>query len=178
MLFFFFFFFLFFSLRCISKDITHSDLVIMNTYSGQPSVLKIFESTLWFYHEVKSIPKASFQQVLHCINYVVLFFIPRNIYTHKMLVYLSFPLQLHQLIPSSYKMIYYFYFYVTLFSSPNQRFRPPVKAVYQVFCLKRLQSQSSFSNVQEKVVTDFFFILFPKLPTTFQSCQGFSLLED
>ncbi|DAA23787.1 TPA: ATP-binding cassette protein C4-like [Bos taurus] len=31
---------------CTSKDITHNDHVIMNTYSGQPSVLTIFESTL------------------------------------------------------------------------------------------------------------------------------------
>ena len=147
----------FFPLDTLQR-IIHIERVVINTANGQHAALRVFESALWFYHEVKSIPKASFQQVLHCINCVVLFFfIPTSIYTHKILVYL-FSLQLHQLISSSYKVIYYFYFYVILFSYPNQRFRPPIKAVYQVFCLERLQSQSSFSNVQGKVVTDVCFL--------------------
>lgn len=57
------------------------------------------------------------------------------------------------LIPSSCN----FYLYIILFFSyPNQRCRPPAKAVYKVLCLERLQSQSSFSKVQFEVITDDF----------------------
>lgn len=42
-------------------DITHNGHVVMNASSGQPSALTIFETALWFYHDVKSVPEAFFQ---------------------------------------------------------------------------------------------------------------------
>lgn len=42
-------------------DITQNGQVAMNTSNGQPSALTIFETALWFCHDVKSILKAFFQ---------------------------------------------------------------------------------------------------------------------
>ena len=42
-------------------------------------------------------------------------------------------------------MLYY------LLSYPNQRCRPPIKAVSQVLCLERLQSQTSFLRFETKL---------------------------
>ena len=66
-----------------------------------------------------------------------------------------FVLHLYPMISSSYKL-FVFICYIVFFSYANQRCRPPIKAIYQVFCLKRLQSQNSFSKLKDKVITDFY----------------------
>ena len=69
----------------------------------------------------------------------------------------QFFLHLYPMISSTYKLFVFVFIYHTIFFSyPNQRCRPPIKAIYQVICLKRFQSQSSFSKVKDKVITDFY----------------------
>lgn len=123
-----------------------------------------------------------FSKFLHCINCILLFFIPAtNIYTFRMLVYLFFFLHLHPVIASSYKndLLFLFICY-TFFSYPNQRLRPPIKTVSQVLCLERLQSKAYFLSYKTELSQRCFTAPpFPQLhPTTFQLYQGSCSPED
>lgn len=57
--------------------------------------------------------------------------------------------------------IFLFICYSIFFSYLNHRCRTPEKTLYQVWCLKTLQSQSSFCEAEDKVVPDFFFFSGP-----------------
>lgn len=81
-----------------------------------------------------------------------------------MLVYLDFFLQFHSMISNSNKMTYYFYLYLyysIFLSYPNQKCRPPIKAVYQVLCLKRLRAKAHFVKYETKLLRNFFFYYHP-----------------
>lgn len=67
------------------------------------------------------------------LNYTFFFTLATDIYTYQMLVYLDFFLQFHSMISNSNQITYYFYLYLCysiFFSYPNQKCRPPIKAVY------------------------------------------------
>lgn len=91
-----------------------------------------------------------------------------------MLVYLDFFLQLHSMISNSNKIIIFIYIYVIVFflSYPNQKCRPPIKAVYQVLCLKRLRAKAHFVNYETKLLRDFFFFF-----TTTQTTHYFAVIS-
>lgn len=92
------------------------------------------------------------------------FTLATNIYTYQMLVYLDFFLQFHSMISNSNKITYYFYLYLyysIFLSYPNQKCRPPIKAVYQVLCLKRLRAKAHFVKYETKLLRIFFFLLPP-----------------
>lgn len=108
------------------------------------------------------------------------FTLATNIYTYQMLVYLDFFLQFHSMISNSNKITYYFYLYLyysIFLSYPNQKCRPPIKAVYQVLCLKRLRAKAHFVKYETKLLRIFFFNYHP-LHITLQLYQGFYLLEN
>lgn len=96
-----------------------------------------------------------------------------------------------------------FIFMFCYFLKEKSRCRPPIKAIYPVLCLKKLQSQNSLSKVSDKAVTYVFYcspdyicyccsvaklcssLCDPtdcstsgKLHTIFQFYQGFYLFEN
>lgn len=68
------------------------------------------------------------------------------------------------MISNCNKITYYFYLYlcysIFFLSYPNQKCRPPIKAVCQVLCLKRLRAKAHFVKYEIKLLRDFFFFYY------------------
>ena len=101
------------------------------------------------------------------------FLIPAtNIYT------LQDVLQLHSMISSSWKWIYYVYLNVILLAFLSKsEVQATNKSCLPAFVSWETPEPNSFSKIWDKVVTDVF-LLFPELHITFQLYQGFCLFED
>ena len=101
----------------------------------------------------------------------------QQIFTH----YKMWVLQLHSMISSSWKTIYYIYLNVILLSFLS---KSEVQATNNShlpgFVSWKTLSQTHFLRFETKLsqIFFFFFLLFPELHITFQLYQGFCLLED
>ena len=95
---------------------------------------------------------------LHCINYIIHFLHQQQIFTYSKLLIYNFFLQLHSVISSSWKVIYYVYLYVTLFSFLSKSGVQVIsKSCLPCFVSWETLEQNWFSKILDKVVTDDFF---------------------
>ena len=138
---------------------------------GQPSVLTIFESTLWFYHEFMSTPKAFFQQVfaLHKL-YCTLFY---TSYKHLHITRrLFFSIVFSPTSLSDFKLLKRIIFIYIIFSFLSKsECRPPIKAVSQILSWETPEP-NSFSKIWHKVVTIFFFFTISRITYYFPIISG------
>ena len=106
---------------------------------------------------------------LHCINFTIHFLHQQQIFTHcKMLLCNFFFLQPHSVISSSCKRISYVYLYVVLFSLSKSEVQDTNDSCLPGFVSWETPESNSFSKIWDKIVTIFFFLLFPELHITFQ----------
>lgn len=140
--------------------------------SRQPSAFTIFESTLWFYHEFMSTPKAFFQQVfaLHKL-YCTLFYTSYKYLHITRCLFFSIVFSLTLL--SDFKLLKRIIFIYIIFSFLSKsECRPPIKAVSQILCLERLQSQTHFLRFETKLSQFFFFFTVSRITYYFPIISG------